>query len=277
MAKEDLKDKKPDLFMHAMQEARSLTADLMVENGRLKTALADAKEDESRVKTALQTVSRSPGVKALLRARRTLEKQLDSLALRHERVSHENEEFMRRYYEVEDLNNRLANLYIASFRLHSSLQGDVVLKTAVEIVVNLVGAEDFAIYLADARTNTLRMIASEGVLGTPLSAISLESGRIGEAARTRTIFVNEAGKGDPSDPLACIPLCIEDQLVGMIVIFSLFAQKEGKFVRADMEMFELLAAHAAAAIAAASLYARAESRLKTVEGFITLLRGSLAH
>ena len=82
------------------------------------------------------------------------------------------------------------------------------------------------------------------------------------------------------EPVVVLPRVVpvvdaQGQLVGMIVIFSLLSQKEGKFDRADMEMFELLAAHTAAAIAAASLYATAENRLKTVEGYISLLRSSL--
>ena len=275
MALDDLKSKKPNLFLHAMSEARELTDDLMKENARLKEAIQAASEKEARLQGEIDGLATPDDMRKLVQTRKSLQRQIERIEDRQGRVSGENDEFNRRYYEVEELNNRLANLYIASLRLHASLQHDVVLRTAVEIVVNLVGAHDFAIYLADHASNTLRMIASEGVLGGPITAISLESGRIGDSARTHTIYINEQGKGNPDDPLACIPLSIDNQLVGMIVIFSLLAQKQGHFDRADMEMFELLAAHAAAAIAAASLYARAESRLKTVEGYISVLRGSL--
>lgn len=275
MASDSLRHKKPDLFMRAMREAQAFSEELLKENVRLKKAMESSTAREEELKAELAQASRGSHLKGLMKARRTLERQLERFQERMGKVSEENDEFNRRYEEVEDLNNRLANLYIASLRLHGSLQHDVVLRTMVEIVVNLVGAHDFAIYLADHKTQTMRMLASEGVLGGPLTAISLESGRIGQAARTRSVYINEQGLGSADDPLACIPLSIEGQLVGMIVIFSLLSQKEGKFSRADMEMFELLAAHAAAAIASASLYAGAEGRLKTVEGYISLLRGSL--
>lgn len=275
MSTDDLKNKKPDLFLRAMHEARDFTNDLMVENTRLKEALEATKAKEQALREQLDGIAESSQLRVLIEERRALREKVDRFKDRHQQVAHENDDFNERYHEVEGLNNRLANLYIASLRLHSSLQHDVVLRTAVEIVVNLVGAHDFAIYLADHETNTLRMIASEGVLGGPITAISLEKGHIGDAARTRKIYINEEGKGDPSDPLACIPLSIEEQLVGMIVIFSLLSQKQGKFDRADMEMFELLAAHAAAAIASASLYSRAEGRLKTVEGYVSAMRAPL--
>lgn len=275
MGPDELKKKQPDFFLRALKEARTFTDDLFAENKRLRDKLAEAAAEEERLRAELAEVSQSSEVKELLRERKALLMKLEGFEDRQDKVKLENDEFNRRFYDVEDLNNRLANLYIASLRLHGSLQHDVVLKTAVEIIVNLVGAHDFAIYLADHKHGTLRMIASEGVLGTPLSAISLEAGRIGEAARRREVYINEAGSGEPHDPLACIPLVIESQLVGMVVIFSLLPQKEGRFDRADHEMFELLAAHAAAAIAAASLYSRAESRLKTVEGYVSLLKSSL--
>ncbi len=274
MTEDSLKQKTPTLFLRAMEEAKSFTDELMEENSSLRERLDQIAAIEKELQVQLDALPRSPEIEELARKREGLVEQIRNLEERQKKVATENADFNRRYVEVEDLNNRLANLYIASLRLHGSLHYEVVLKTAVEIVVNLVGAHDFAIYLADHRDQRLKMIASEGVLGGPLNAISLEEGYIGEAARTRRIYINEKGAGDPSDPLACIPLTIEGQLVGMIVIFSLLSQKKGKFNQADMEMFELLAAHAAAAIAASSIYAHAEDRLKTVEGYISVLRSS---
>ena len=46
-----------------------------------------------------------------------------------------------------------------------------------------------------------------------------------------------------SSPQACIPLLFEDRAVGVIVVYSLLAQKK-RFVTVDRELFKLLGAHA---------------------------------
>ena len=47
------------------------------------------------------------------------------------------------YVEIEEENNNLANLYVASYQLHSTLDSSEVLKVVLEIVINLIGAEIF--------------------------------------------------------------------------------------------------------------------------------------
>ena len=275
MELDGLSKKKPEFFLRAMEEARSFTEALYQENLRLKETLAEAQARAEELTASLESARTDSPHQDLLSERQSLLVRLEGFEERERRVRAENEEFNARYVQVEELNNRLANLYIASLRLHSSLNQADVLATTVEIVVNLVGAHDFIMYLADHQAGTLRMIAGEGEGIAGHASVGLDEGRIGQAAQSGRVYINEDGAGDVSDPLACIPLVLDGQLIGMIVILSLLVQKEGRFSRADLEMFELLAAHAAAAISSASLYAQAEERLKTVEGYISVLRSSL--
>ena len=78
-------------------------------------------------------------------------------------VEEENRHFADRYVEIEEENNNLANLYVASYQLHSTLDLDEVLKIVIEIVINLIGAEVFAIYLLDGKDEELQVVAAEGV------------------------------------------------------------------------------------------------------------------
>src|SRR5829696_2542441 len=84
------------------------------------------------------------------------------LEARFKALQQENREFANRYVEIEEENNNLANLYVASYQLHSTLDFREVLQIVQEIVINLIGAEAFAILLLDEKTNELKTIAFEG-------------------------------------------------------------------------------------------------------------------
>jgi predicted nuclease with TOPRIM domain len=82
----------------------------------------------------------------------SLEQEYRSVRERLRQVEEENQQFAGRYLEIEEENNNLANLYVASYQLHSTLDLEEVLKIIIEIVINLVGAEVFAVYILDENT-----------------------------------------------------------------------------------------------------------------------------
>jgi nitrate/nitrite-specific signal transduction histidine kinase len=53
-------------------------------------------------------------------------------------VEEENRDFAKKYIEVEEENNNLANLYVASYQLHSTLDYEEVLRIVLEIIINLI-------------------------------------------------------------------------------------------------------------------------------------------
>lgn len=71
-------------------------------------------------------------------------------------VESENIDFANRYVEIEAENNSLARLYIATYQLHATLDFREVLKIISEIIINLIGGEEFAIFLLDENTGTLQ-------------------------------------------------------------------------------------------------------------------------
>jgi hypothetical protein len=72
-------------------------------------------------------------------------------------------------------------------------------------------------------------------------------------------------------PLAAIPLMLNGGSVGVIVIYKLLSQKAG-FSSVDHDLLGLLAAHAASALVSARLHGEKDRKLKTVEGFIQLMK-----
>jgi len=264
-------------FLSAFRRGMEFTRELLGENERLRRRLAELEDQQ-------QSAARSPGDWEKLRhellARiRGLEHEHASLRERLHEVEQENRCFAGRYVEIEQENNHLASLYVASYQLHSTLDPNEVLRITIEIVINLIGAETFAIYLLDACQQELRAVAAEGLDAAQLPRCRVGEGRLGEAVASGRALVFEpeahAGAGGASGvdlerPLVCIPLQVEQQPLGAIAIFGLLEQKQG-FTALDHELFEVLAGHAATALLAARLYSHSERKLSTIQGFIDLL------
>ncbi len=70
-------------------------------------------------------------------------------------MEQENFDFATKYAEVQQQNENLANLYVASYQLHSTLDPDEVIQIVKEILINLVGVEAFVIYMTDKKARTL--------------------------------------------------------------------------------------------------------------------------
>jgi GAF domain-containing protein len=162
-------------------------------------------------------------------------------------------------------------LYVASYQLHSTLDLDEVLKIIIEIVINLVGAEVFAVSILDEGTGELGVAASEGVARAEFPRCRIGSGPIGKAMeRPEPTCWQTSRSEDLSQPIVCIPLSVQNNSIGAIAIYSLLQQKEG-FSALDHELFNVLGGHAATALFAARLYSQSERKLNTIQGFIDLL------
>lgn len=181
------------------------------------------------------------------------------------------ERLAERMSTVEAENNRLANLYVASCQLHSSLDLSEVLRNIVEIMINLIGADQFAVYILDEKTGRLEPVVSHGMGQRACPAGVLGERILGRAVQLRETFRRDPPESaDASGPLACVPLHVRERPLGAIVVHRLFEQK--KVLNAlDEELFALLADHAAAAILAAQVYGECERKLNTIQGFLDLL------
>jgi hypothetical protein len=221
-------------FLEAFRRGMDFTRELLHENERLRRRLADL-EQERR----------------------------------------EGQACAHRCAEIEQENDHLASLCVASAQLHSTLDLAEVIRTITEIAINLIGADRFAIYALDERRGELRPLAAEGVPLAQLPACRVGEGRIGAvvaagAAQTFEASPGGAGADRAGEPLAVIPLRVEERSLGAIAIFRLLPQKPG-LSALDHELFEVLAGHAATAIFAARLHAQSERKLSTIQGFLDLL------
>ena len=79
------------------------------------------------------------------------------------------------------------------------------------------------------------------------------------------------GEEASQEPCACVPLMIKERVVGVIAIYTLLSHKKGLSLL-DHKLLELLAGHAASALISSKLYSMADRKLRTIEGFMNLLR-----
>jgi len=259
---------KAEKFLELFNKGKEFTEELLRENQRLRFRLAametehGSREEVDRLRAEIQQLT----------------DENRRIAMRFKEVEEENKDFAHRYIEIEEQNNNLANLYVASYQLHSTLDFREVITIVQEIVINLIGAESFAILLLDEKTNELKAIASEGedvMPGVDTVSARLGDGILGQVAKTgESYYINQDVEGSGTialdRPLAAVPLKIKEHVIGLIVIYRLLQQKDS-FSAVDYELFSLLAAHAATAIFSSKLYSQSERKLNTIQSFLDLL------
>jgi transcriptional regulator with GAF, ATPase, and Fis domain len=264
-----MSEERAEKFLELFNKGKEFTEELLRENQRLRYRVAALETEHGEATT--EEIQR-------LRAEiQQLSEENRRIQQRFREVEEENKDFANRYIEIEEQNNNLANLYVASYQLHSTLDFKEVIQIVQEIVINLIGAEAFAILLLDEKTNDLRAIACEGedvVSGIENLSARLGDGILGGVAKTgESYYINqdvEGGRVTLEKPLAAVPLKIKEHVIGLIAIYKLLQQKDS-FSAVDYELFSLLAAHAATAIFSSKLYSQSERKLNTIQSFLDLL------
>ncbi len=270
-----MSDERENLFGRAeevltlFKRGADFTKELLTENERLRARIAQMSEEQE---SAAQNPDDWNKLRLdLLQRIHSLEEEHQIVLERLNQVEEENRQFADRYVEIEEENNNLANLYVASYQLHSTLDLDEVLKIIIEIVINLIGAETFAVYSMDPSDEQLIVVAAEGADASQFPNCKLGLGQVGRAVVSMETTCWDTDRSDDlARPIVCIPLTIQKRPIGAIAIFSLLQQKNG-FSALDHELFNVLGGHAATALFAAKLYSQSERKLNTIQGFIELL------
>lgn len=198
-----------------------------------------------------------------------LKAELGLLNERTAEMERKTQKFRRRYEDIEAYNMALSNVYIASSQLHSKLDFSEVVTTSCEILWNLIASPVFAIFLRDEKTDQLKLVGGEGIDGRfPGDCIPEPAGMIAEAlAEGASLFIDGETTGDP---LASIPLKVEERIIGLIVIYEIEKHK-GSLSDLDKELFDLLANQTATALSSSRVYSETVKKLKSMESFVNLM------
>lgn len=257
-----MSDEAKDLgtYVHKVRDStRRYVHDLLGEIEKLRVLAVSLESENAQLKDERFRLQ-----ERLLTAREELDRirgEEVSLQRKLARVEAEHDQFAQQFVTVEQQNSNLANLYVASYRLHATLDRKEVLSIIQEIIINLIGCEELGIFELDAPAAALALVASVGIDPARLQSIPLGAGPIGRAALTGEITLagpppkgGARGTPEETDLTACIPLKLDGQVTGAIALFRLLPQKPG-LETLDHELFDLLATHAAMALHCTGLHA----------------------
>jgi len=273
--------RKKGLYVYKVRENTQLyLRDLLAENEKLRGQIATMESDlrlyQEKMRLAEIAARENEALRAIISTQDTekfrLQKQLllaqeerhrqeterISLEKRLNEIENENRAFTEQYMAVEEQNSNLANLYVASYRLHETLNREEVLSSIQEIVINLVGSEEFGIYERNLETGEVGLISSFGKEAAKHENIRSEHGLINNVLQSGEKFITQQQDNSDSDTnlVACIPLMLGENIVGAIAIFQLLQHKPC-LQQLDFELFDLLATHAATALYLTTLHQKA--------------------
>lgn len=262
----DLASQKREFIDTFFKRGAEFAEELMYENERLRFRVLELEEQQRSARSGAEPL---PAVRDLselnpdeLRDRLlVLEREREEIMRRVRGVEALNKDYLSRYQEIERENNNLANLYVASHQLHSTLELRELTQIIVEILLNFIGAKTFAIQLVDEERHVLRTLASEGIEKARVPERHTST-QVAELMTGGGAFFSSGPMGArpvTSPPAVGVPLKIGNKVVGLILVWELLAQKTG-LVDVDFELFNLLGDHAGSALQSAKLNAELEGR-----------------
>jgi hypothetical protein len=194
---------------------------------------------------------------------RTLEKELDRerrdrlhLEERIAAMDADRRAYLERYLDVEEQNANVSNLYVATLRLHRSVDHADVLMAIQEIIINLIGAEELAVFEVGPEGGVLHLSRACGIDTAPFEHVRFGTGIIGQCAesgRTHLMSAPQSAELSGEQPsyeaglTACVPLVVEGVVTGVVAMFRLLNHK-AKLEAIDHELLALLGSQAATAL-----------------------------
>jgi hypothetical protein len=142
-----------------------------------------------------------------------------------------------------------AGLYVATHRLHATLDRAQVLQALEEIVASLIGCEELAVFEFLGEAPILMPVATTGLPPGSVTPIRPATGLVAEVLASGRVWTGLGTEhelfGRPVT--ACVPLNVDGEITGIIVLFRLLAHKAG-LEPADVELLDVLSLHAGTAL-----------------------------
>jgi hypothetical protein len=221
----------------AAEETQRLLRDLIVEKEKLMLLTAAVQRENERLQLQLR-----------LSAQQLEQQRLEHEQLRRQlsEIERESRTYADQFAEVEQRNMNLANLYVSSYQLHGTLDRSAVLDSIREIVINLIGSEELGVF-ERADDGSFELVTSFGIDEDAYRSLSSDDA-IGRLASSGETYIGSSAPAETVPPItACLPLKLDGEVTGAIVLFSLLPHKPG-LQELDFELFDLLGTHAATAL-----------------------------
>src|SRR5215470_11850367 len=178
------KDSQGGYVRKVRNDTRKYIQDLLNENERLQVLVNTLQEEQTHTVGSLRKQVE------LLRVELEHNRSEETRLKKHlAETQAENRRFFEQYAEVEQENSNLANLYVASYRLHGTLDRKQVLEVIQEIVINLIGSEEIRIFEMQEDGQSIRLVSSFGIDPELLQQVQLGTGAIGMSAQTGEVAI----------------------------------------------------------------------------------------
>jgi len=154
--------------------------------------------------------------------------------------------------QIERQHFLLERLYTTSSRLIQAVEQGQVFEAIGEIIGNLIGCEEVAIFRYRATDQTFSLVWSTGVKEEILRQFALGVGLVGRAAHEGASQFRDRRPAAPLLPCeenltACVPLKLDREVISIIVILGLLPQKNG-LEWVDFELLKFLETYGAVAV-----------------------------
>jgi hypothetical protein len=196
-------------------------------------------------------------IREVVRENEKLNQRIEALQRQLSEAEGESRSFAQQFAEVEERNMNLANLYVSSYQLHGTLDRGAVLDSIKEILINLIGCEELAVFELSEDQTSLDLVTSFGIDEEQYRRISVSDHVLGKLVCTGGTYIGGAAASpeETASVTACLPLKLDGRVTGAIVLFSLLPHKPG-LRELDFELFDLLGTHAATALYCTGLHGR---------------------
>jgi hypothetical protein len=173
----------------------------------------------------------------------------ERLRARLEEIEAENQRVCDEYVSIQEKSTELAQLYVALERIHGGISRAETLAALQEIVINVIGSEELAMF--ERRGEKLALVQSFGIDPEPWRELPADRGAIGAAAGGKLFVAGREGGARPGpgeeDLTAAIPLRFGRDVVGVVAVFRLLGHKP-VLGETDQLLFDLISTHAGVAL-----------------------------
>jgi hypothetical protein len=185
----------------------------------------------------------------------TAKNRLDELLTE---ARHSAGELVEELEQVGDQHDLISHLFVGVAQLHASLKLSEIVAALAETLINLVGTEDFALFVRDESTGRFEKLWSTGTNAAHLGSFADGQGSIGRAVETGAIVYD-------SGSVATIPLAgsLSPGCFAAVVMCRLVGHKPSLTER-DHQFLLTFADHGARALEAAIRLARAPSTTPSI-------------
>lgn len=260
----DLNEKRREV-LESLSHGTRLTQEVLTENQRLITAVEELKAENAQLRSVLDADDAARTlVTKIAELERERERLLTHTAAAEERATTIGDGIA----DLERSLNDLANLYVASNSLHSTLSMRGTFRRLNEILEQLVGVQAHVLYLG-SESPPLRPVSSRGLRPEERELLDVCPPQVLAVAASGRASIDEqqdASAGTIAAPAAAFPLILEGNVVGVLSIVRALSHKP-RLTDTDFQIFRFLGQHAAIALVGAGLFALNGQRVPLPETF----------